>query len=297
MRDNPNLLVKMYRARWSYLFLLPSLTAFTLFFLVPIIYTFYISFNQWSTLSSPKFVGMGNYIGVVSDAVFWKAIRNTAVYVLMVVPSIVVMSLIVAVLVNIKTRAQNFFKILYYIPVICSGIVVGIIWKWIYNGEIGVLNYILSLFGLPKTVWLGSTSTALASIAVVGIWRSVGYYMIIYLAGLQSIPPQLYEAARMDGASEFQNFLYITLPMLRPITVLVLILATISTFQVFEMIYVMTYGGPAESTITAVWQIYIASFTQFKFGYAASMGFVLFLFVFIISLFQLRYSKSEVFGS
>ncbi|GAH58091.1 unnamed protein product, partial [marine sediment metagenome] len=264
------------------------------FFLFPILYSFFISFHSWSTLSSPSYVGLENYRDIFfsSHLYFWNSMKNTVCYVGIVVPSVVVLALIVAVLVNMRTGLQNFFKVLYFMPVICSAIVVGIIWKWIYSGDIGVLNYFLDLFHLPTKVWLGDTQTALGAVAIVGIWQSVGYYMIIYLAGLQSIPSQLYEAAKVDGASEFQNFIFITLPMLRPIILLVLILTTIFAFQAFGVIYIMTYGGPVRSTNTVVWKIYISAFTNFNFGYAAAMAFTLFLVIFAISMVQLKYFKS-----
>lgn len=293
MSDLSNLLKRIYEGRWGYLFIFPGMSMFILFFLFPLFYSFFISFHSWSGLSAPTFLGLENYKKIFSDPYFWSSMKNTAYYVVIVVPSVVALSLIVAILVNVRTAGlQNFFKVLYYIPVILSTVVVGVIWKWIYAGDIGVLNYFFDLFHLPTKVWLGDTQTALGAIAVVGVWQSVGYYMIIYLAGLQSIPAQLYEAARMDGASEFQNFIHITLPMLKPIMLLVLILATIFTFQVFGTIYIMTYGGPARYTSTIVWRIYMTAFTSFKFGEAAAIAFILFLVIFAIAMVQLKYFTS-----
>ncbi len=290
-------ITRIYRARMSYLFILPAMTVFTVFFVYPLFYTIYISLNLWLQIRSPVFVGLENYGEVFRDPGFWNAMKNTIYYSLMVVAPVVVCALVLAVLVNNQRFLQNFFKSLFYIPFISSNIVIAVVWRWIYQYEHGILNYFLGLFGIQGPLWLSNVHTALPAISIVGIWRTIGYYMVIYLAGLQSIPSELYEAATIDGSSKPKSFLYITLPMLRPITLIVIILATINAFQVFGTIYIMTSGGPVEATTTAVWKIYHASFVQFRPGYGAVLGFVLFIVILVIALAQMRYFREEAFGA
>jgi putative chitobiose transport system permease protein len=297
MRRKDSLLTRIYEGRAGYFFILPAMLVLGIFFVFPICYTLVMSFYYWGDLTIPSFLGFENYLDVFSDESFWNAMRNTALLVLMMVPSIVCISLILATLVNVRNPLQNFFKALFYVPVISSGIIVGVIWKWIYHGEFGVLNYVIGLLGFDPLVWLANRDTALPAVAIVNVWRIVGYYLVIFLAGLQSIPSELYEAGTIDGASKLQMFGRITLPLLRPITITVVILATIFAFQSFDTIYVMTSGGPAEATSTAVWRIYFSSFIRFRPGYGAAMGFVLFLFIFAISLVQIRLTQKETFGA
>ena len=291
-----HLLKQIIDARASYFFILPSVLVLGVFFVFPICWTLVMSFYYWGNLTQPMFLGFENYQDVFKDPSFWNAMKNTALLVTMTVPIIVGASLILATLVNIPNPLQNFFKALFYIPVISSGIIVGVIWKWIYHGELGILNYVVTLLGFKPIVWLANLDTALPAVAFVNIWRIVGYYLIIFLAGLQSIPGELYEAAKIDGSTRFQTFFRITIPMLKPITFTVIILATIFAFQSFDTIYVMTKGGPIEATSTVVWRIYFSSFIKFRPGYGAAMGFVLFVFIFLISLIQMRITRSETLG-
>ena len=291
------LLRRIYKTRAGYLFVLPALLVFAVFLFFPLGYTVHISLHNWIQIRNPQFIGLRNYVGVFADESFWNAMKNTAYYVLMVVVPVVVLALIFAVLLNAQMFLKNFFKSLFYIPVISSSIVVAIVWRYIYQVDHGILNYFLSLFGIQGPMWLANIYTALPAVAFVGIWKSMGYYIVIFLAGLQSIPSELYEAAHIDGSSKLQSFLYITVPMLRPITLMVIILATIGAFQVFDMIYIMTFGGPIEATSTAVWRIYHVSFAQFRPGYGAAMGFVLFIVIMVVSLVQLRYFREEAFGA
>ncbi len=276
-----------------YLFLFPQLSIFMVFFLLPIFFNFYISLTRWSPFSSPKFIGLSNYIRFfLHDDMFYVIMKNTVFFSLMVVPPVTFISLFIAIFLN-KAKAKAFFRAAYFVPVISSMILAALIWKWIYHGEFGLLNYLLSVVGIPGRVWLGDTSLALPSVAVVSVWKIMGYYMIIFLAGLQSIPSQLYEAAKIDGASHWKNFLYITFPLLRPAILLVVVLSTIFSFQVFDTVYAMTRGGPANATATIVWYLYQKGFQSYRLGYAASIGGTLFLMIFVVALFELFFLRTK----
>jgi len=294
--DKNGLLGRMFKARASYLFIAPSVLILGLFIFLPVVLTFVMSTQFLPSIDRGIFVGLDNYAALLHDASFWSSLLITGQYVLMTVPFMVCGSLFFAVLLNIRTPFQAFFKGLYYLPVICSGIMVGVVWKWIYHGEIGVMNYFLGLLGMEPRIWLGDPALALPSLALVGIWKNVGYYMIIFLAGLQTVPEELYEAARIDGARKVPIFFRITLPLLKPIVVTVLILATIAAFQAFDMIYVMTFGGPMESTSTILWKIYVTSFVKSQPGEGAAMGVVLFVIILGLSLVQFFYFKEESLG-
>lgn len=283
-----------FARRWrkslsAYLFLLPSFSIFIVFLVIPILYAFYLSLQEWMIMTPPHYVGLTNYGTLLRDELFHQALLNTFLYSLMFVPAVTILPMIVATVLNGKVRGRTIFRAIYYIPVISATVVVALIWKWIYHGSMGLLNLSLRWIGLtPPETWLGDVKYALAALAVMAIWQSTGYYMILYLAGLQSIPEDLYEVARLDGANRLDLFFRITLPLLRPITVMVIILATIGSFQVFDAIFVMTGGGPASATTTIVWLIYINAFESFRMGYASAMGYFLFFVIFILSLFQLK---------
>jgi len=294
--SNKGLLRRIHEARASYLFIAPCLVILGLFIFLPVVLTFVMSTQFLPSIDRQVFVGLENYAALVHDASFWNSLLVTGEYVLMTVPLMVCGSLLFAVLLNVRSPLQGFFKGLYYLPVICSGVMVGVVWKWIFHGEIGVLNYVLGLFGVKPRIWLGNPSLALPSLALVGLWKSVGYYMIIFLAGLQTISEELYEAARIDGARKIRIFFGITLPLLKPIVVTVLILATIAAFQSFDMIYVMTFGGPVESTSTILWKIYVTSFVKSQPGEGAAMGVVLFVIILALSLVQFYSFKEESLG-
>lgn len=279
----------------SYLFLLPSLSVFLFFLVLPILYALYLSLQEWMIMTPPHFVGLANYRALWQDKLFHQSLLNTVFYSAMFVPAVAILPMIVATILNSNLRGRTIFRGIYYIPVISATVVVALIWKWIYHGSLGLLNLALQWLGFtPPETWLGSVHYALPAIAVMAVWQSTGYYMVLYLAGLQSIPESLYEAAKLDGANRWSLFWHITLPLLRPITVLVIVLATIGSFQVFDAIYVMTGGGPASATTTIVWLIFINAFESFRMGYAAAMGYFLFIVIFALSLVQLRLFSQRV---
>lgn len=283
-----NLIKKVKNTGICYLFIFPSIFIFLLFFVFPIFYALFLSLHSTSMLSPPIFVGLRNYQELFHDKTFWMSIKNTFIYSLIFVSSVVSLSLFVAVVLNTKIRMRSIFRGLYFIPVICSVVVVALIWTWIYNSDVGVLNYFLRLVHLPPQNWLGNINMALVAIAIMAIWQSIGYYMVLYLAGLQGIPRQLYEAARIDGGSSWQVFWHVTLPLLTPTILFVVIISTITSFQVFDAIYIMSSGGPANSTSTISWLIYQTGFQGFRMGMASAVGYILFAIIFVLSFVELR---------
>jgi ABC-type sugar transport system permease subunit len=294
--NNTGLVKRIIEAKASYLLILPCVVILFTFKLFPTVLTFLMSLRYYRNVIDFVHVGLENYQYIFSDRAFWNAMRVTSVYTLWLAPGLTVISLMLAILLNRPSRLQNFWKTIYYIPVICSGVIIGVMWKWIYHGEVGILNYVISLVGIEPRIWLGSTSTALGAVIFVGLWKSVGYYMIIYLAGLQSIPGELYESASIDGANKFRCFFSITIPLMVPIIVTVLLLSFIGSFQAFDQIYIMTYGGPANSTSTLVWQMYYSGFIKSQPGEAAAIGVVIFFIILIMSVFQFKIFNKDLDG-
>jgi putative chitobiose transport system permease protein len=216
--------------------------------------------------------------------------NNTLIYLIFVVPSLVILSLVLAILVNQKLRSIKFFRAVYYFPVIVSVVVAGIAWKWVY-AENGILNYFLSIISWQpvKIPWLTNPQTAIFAIMAVVVWRGIGYYMVIYLAGLQAIPADLYEAAAIDGSDGWQKHFDITIPLMQPYIILVSIISSISAMKIFEEVYIMSQGGPANSTKTVVYYLYDKGFTSLEMGYASAIGVFLFLIIFVISILTFKF--------
>lgn len=268
-----------------YLFLLPAIAFLCLTSFLPVLQAIYLSFTNYDFVGSPSFIGWQNYQNLWRDRTFWKVLGNTLVYLLFVVPSLVILPLALAILVNQKLRSIKFFRAVYYFPVIVSVVVAGIAWKWVY-AENGILNYFLSIISFQpiKIPWLTDPKTAIFGIIAVVIWRGIGYYMVIYLAGLQAIPADLYEAAAIDGSDGWQKHFDITIPLMQPYIILVSIISSISAMKIFEEVYIMSQGGPANSTKTVVYYLYDKGFTSLEMGYASAIGVFLFLIIFIISI-------------
>jgi multiple sugar transport system permease protein len=276
----------------SYLLLSPSFALLLFFFVGPVLYAFYMSLYSWPMTGVPKLIGLQNYVYLFQDVRFLQALANTLKYSAMFVLPVTVISLGVAMMLNGGIRLKNLFRSMMFVPVISSFVVASVIWTWIYHYDFGILNWLLSLIGIGKTLWLGSRNTALPAIAVMAIWKGFGYYMVLFLAGLQTIPAVYYEAAQIDGATRFQVTRYVTIPLLVPIILLVVVMATIFSFQVFDAIFVMTYGGPSWSTATLTWMIYVEAFLAYRLGYASTLGFVLFLMILVVSIIELRLIRS-----
>jgi putative chitobiose transport system permease protein len=272
--------------QWTpYLFLLPAIALLGITTFFPVLQAFYLSFTNYDFVSNPNFIGWKNYTDLWGDRVFWKVLYNTLIYLVVATPCLVVMPLIIAILVNQKLRGIQTFRVIYYFPVIVSVVIAGIAWKWIY-AENGLLNYFVSLvaFHPVKIPWLTEPSIAIFAIAAVVIWRGLGYYMVIYLAGLQAIPQDLYEAAAIDGSDGWRRHIDITIPLMRPYILLVAVISAISAMKIFEEIYVMARGDHTNSTKTLVYYLYDKGIGSLEMGYASAIGVVLFVVVFVISI-------------
>lgn len=270
------------------IFVLPSLVLFVAFLAIPLVYSLVISFSDWSMMRGMTWIGLENYQKLLTDEIFFRSLRNTAVFTLLFVPLITLLSLGSAALLNQKIGGKSLFKALIFIPVITPSIVVGVVWTYVFQPELGLLNGMLRLLNLPTSLWLGSQEVALPALVVVTLWQRFGWFMILFLAGLQDIPVEVKEAAEIDGASPWQSFWQVTVPLLRPTMVLVTILAAISAFQVFDLIFIMTEGGPAYATQTLSYYIYTKAFRSFDMGYAAAMSYVLFAILLVLSIVQMR---------
>ena len=290
--------LRQVRKNWTaYLFLSPWIIIFCIFTLYSVSFSFYLSFHEWNILEPAKpFVGLDNYIRLFQDEKFYQALWNTLLFTGFGVPLGLVAGLLVALLLNTKVRGQGLYRTLYYIPVITPLVVSAVIWKWIYQGDYGLLNYYLLKFGIiqEKLLWLADPNLAMPALILMGVWGGVGGTMVLYLAGLQSIPEELYDAARVDGANGVQKLLYITVPLLAPTTFFILITSIIGSFQSFAHIYIMTGGGPLRRTTVIGYYLYEKGFRQFEMGYASAMAYVLFAIIFVFTLLQMRFTKGDI---
>ena len=267
----------------------------SIFIFFPIVFAFIVSFFDWNLLLPDKpFVGLSNYVEVLKDPVFRKAVKNTIVYTIGVVPTQTLLSLFLAFMMNQKFKGRTFFRVAFYLPAITSSVVTSIIFVWIYSKP-GLLNYLLSRLGVTSDIdWLTNPHTVLVSIMMLNIWTTSGYFMISFLAGLQSIPVSLYEAAQIDGASTWTQFWKITFPMVRPVTYFVVVMSLIGCFQVFDQVFVMSSGGPDNASTTMSYYAYKNSFKYFRFGFGAASAIVLAIIIFGTTWLQKRYFPSEV---
>lgn len=277
-----------------YLFLLPALIILGLTVIWPALQAFYLSFTryEYDITQAPEWIGLANFQRLIADKIFWQTLRNTLIYLLGVVPILVILPLGLAILVNQKLKGISWFRAAYYTPVIISMVVAGLAWKWLY-AENGLLNQILKLIGLNDGIpWLTSPKLALFSVMVVTIWKGLGYYMVIYLAGLQSIPNELYEAAAIDGSDGLKKHWDITVPLMKPYLFLVAVISAISATKVFEEVYIMTQGGPRNSSKTVVYYLYDQAFRNLEISYACTIGLVLFLIILSLSIIRILFNNS-----
>ena len=279
----------------GYLFLLPNILGFLVFSSIPVLATFSISLLDWDLIRAPRFVGLDNYVKLLTDDVlFRKVLLNTAYYVAGTVPAGVILSLLLALAMNANVRGIAVFRAIFFIPVISASVAVAMMWRWLYNTDFGLINLALTSIGIKSVPWLSSTAWAMPAVIIMAIWKSLGYNMIIFLAGLQGIPAHLHEAAAIDGANSFQRFRYITVPLLAPTTFFVLVISMINSFQVFDLAFVLTRGGPGDATNTMVMYIYNQAFQFFHMGYAAAIAWVLFAIIFVVTLCQHQLQKRWV---
>jgi multiple sugar transport system permease protein len=274
-----------------YLFIAPNLALFSIFIFIPLFYAGYISLHQWSLIDTPDFVGARNYARLLTDVQFWQSLQNTAIYSLATVPTSLIIGLFLAMGLNRDLMGRTLLRSIYFLPVVVSSVATAVIAAWLFNDNYGVINALLKTVGLGPIAWLSTPQWALPSIILTTLWVRIGFCMVVYLAALQSIAPMYYEAAEIDGATRWQQFRHVTWPLLRPTTFLLLILNVIYSFQVFDLIFVMTGGGPGFSTTMIVHHIYQTAFAGGEMGYASAMGIVLFLLILVFTLIQWRVNR------
>lgn len=274
-------------------FIAPNFIGFCFFTLVPVAFSFILGFMEWNGVGNMRFVGVRNFIRLSQDPVFYISLKNTVLFTLGTVPLIIVFSLALAILLNQKIKARNFFRTVCFFPYVASLVAVAAVWNFLFSPAMGPVNQILAGLGvdsLPK--WAAGKDTALLTVILFNVWKNVGYYMVIYLAGLQGVNQELYEAAGIDGASSWQKFRHITVPQLAPTTFFVSVMVTISAFKVYDQIYMITQGGPGNSTMVLVYEIYNEAFVGApEYGYASAISMVLFLLVLAITLIQFYGNK------
>ena len=271
---------------WGLFFISPQLIGLLVFSLIPVVYAFVLSVMKWDGLGAREFVGLNNFRDQFADQDFRDALVHTFIYTLIAVPGSVALSLLLALAVN-RVKGKTIYRTIFFLPTITSSVAVSMVWLWMLNGDFGLINlYLREQLGLDPPNWLVDTTWVIPAVALVAIWAGLGFNMVIFLAGLQGIPTTYMEAAQIDGASKWRQFWNITLPLLSPTTFFVTIISIIASFQVFDMIYVMTGGGPGSASTTMVFHIYELAFVNFTFGVSAAAAVVLFALIMAITLFQ-----------
>ncbi|GGI46932.1 ABC transporter permease [Paenibacillus marchantiophytorum] len=279
----------------GYTFLLPNIIGFLIFICFPVGASFLMSFTEWNGFGDIEFAGLSNYIRLWSDETFRISLLNSLIMTGVSVPVTLLLAILAAVALNKGLRGVKIFRTAIFLPHITATIAVAVVWQLLYNPTMGPINGMLRSLGIDHPpMWLASTQWALISVIIVSIWHSIGYYMVLYLAGLQGIPKDLYEAAEIDGAGKVSQFRNITLPMLSPVIFFTIIMGIINSFKVFDLVFVLTKGGPGRSTHMLVYDIYYTAFQRFEYGYASAMAYVLFAIILVITLIQFRGQKRWV---
>ena len=283
---------------WAYIFITVPVIYFLIVRIFPMLYAFNISIREWDILSPTKpFVGLKNFQILFADPMFWKALRNTFLYTLIIVPGGLVLGLAIALMLNSITRLAVFFRVVFFTPFVTSLVAISFIWKWMYDPTFGFFNTILKTMGLPAQDFLQDPQQVLPAIAVMTIWHGLGFQIIIFLAGLRAIPDMYYDAAKIDGAGPWQIFRHITIPLLNPTIVFLVITSAIQSLRMFTQVFNMTFpnvGGPLQNGTTLVLELYQEAFHHFKMGYASAMTVVLFCIILVITLFQLKVLSKKV---
>lgn len=285
----------MRRNQWkiAMVFLLPYLLIFSIFRFIPSVGGLVVSFFKWSLGGDPKFIGIDNYVNLAQDGSFYTSIRNTLSFFVLTVPVLVVASLLLAMLLNQKLAGRRVMRTISIIPYVLIPSIVGIMWNWMFDNNFGLLNYYIKKLGGSPVFWLTDERFALIAVSIVVVWTYIGYDMILFLAGLQGIPKETYEAAEVDGASTFQVFWHITLPLLKPVTMMVSTLTLVNVVQLFDQIYVMTNGGPGTSTLTMVQYMYTSAFTNYELGYGSAIEVVILVLLMVLITVQNRIGNRE----
>ena len=279
---------------WVGFFLLPSLLGLTMFTLIPILASLGLTLFDWDLLTPPQFVGLANFDHLLHDTTFWESLGHTLTFIVGYIPLVMILALGIAVLLDRKLHGRAFFRMAFFIPVVSAWVAVALIWKWIFNPQYGILNYLLGLLGIHGPAWLFDVHWAMPAIILTSVWKDTGFVMVMYLGALQNIPGDYYEAAALDGASAWQRFRYVTLPLLSPATFFALTISLISSFQVFDQVWIMTGGGPAGATTVLVQQVVQNAFSYSRMGYASALSWTLFLLVFGVTAIQLYGQKRWV---
>jgi len=269
-----------------YLLVSPYILHLGFFVLFPVVFSLILMFHRWNIISPMEFIGFQNFVKLIQDRLFFQSIFNTLVFLIIHIPLQIVIALFLAEMLNQKIHLRALLRASYFLPVVISGVVVTIVWSQLYGLDTGLLNRILVGIGLPRVGWLTDPNIAMPSIAIMATWKNVGLYVVLFLVGLQSVPPHYYEAADIDGATHWQKFRYITIPAINPTIFMVVILSTIGGFSLFIEPYIMTSGGPLNSTVSAVLYIYKQAFTYYHMGYAAALGFFFAAIIMIFVLIQ-----------
>ena len=279
----------------AYILILPTIIGLIVFTASPVLASLYYSFTRWNLLSTPKWQAFDNYIELLTeDPLFWITIKNTAYYVVGTVPTGTVLALFLAIALNQKIRFVAVFRTIYFLPVVSSVVAISVLWLWLYQSDFGLINELLRFMGFRGVRWLSSVTWAMPAIMIMSIWHGLGYNIVIFIAGLQGIPQDYYEAATVDGANSWHKFVNITIPLLSPVTFFVLTLSVINSFQVFAQAYVMTRGGPVNATKTIVYYLFQQGFENFHMGYASALAYVLFVIIVSLTLFQFWFQKRWV---
>jgi len=287
-------LSSLEKRKWiaAYLFITPIVILFTAFRIYPAFFNFALSFMKWNVFKNEgTWVGLKNYTRLLEDETFFTAFKNTLLYTGIFLPIQITAALAIALLLNVRFRGRSFCRTALFAPYVITLVATAVIWKWLYDPTSGLINAVLERLNLPTSLWLLGKDTALGSVIVYSIWQSVGYSIVIFLAGLQAIPQRYYEAAEIDGASKFQSFLHITFPLLMPVTLFILVMMTIASFGVFSQIYVMTQGGPAYATLVLVLYMFNHAFTFLNLSYGATIAVVFFVFVLAVTIIELRFGS------
>lgn len=276
----------------AWIFIMPAILGTFIFILIPVICSFGLSFTSWDMLNPINFVGFENYKLLLKDGLFYKILLNTIVFALSTSVLGVIIPLILAAILNSKIRGSEFYKTAYFLPFITPMVVVGIVWAWIFDPNIGFLNQVLNI----HINWLYDSKFAMPALIIVSVWKLIGYNMIIFLSAFSSVSQSLFEAAKIDGANAYQTFKNVTIPLLSPTIFFVVIITAISSFQVFDLIYLMTQGGPFDSTNVLVYSIYKNAFEYFNIGKASAIAYVLFVIILVLTLIQWHFRKKIVYN-
>lgn len=280
----------------AYLFIAPVVLGLFIFYMVPAAASFYLSFTEWDGLTAPVFNGFENMMNLMKDETFIRSMKNTVIFTFLSVPLSIILAILVAVLLNQKIKGMVIYRTLYFLPVVTMPVAVGMVWKWLYNSEFGLINYVLGIFHLPQPEWLFDEKIALISIILVSVWMSIGNNIVLLLAGLQGIGTSYYEAAKLDGASRISQFFHITVPLLTPSIFFVFVMSMISALQMFDLIFIMvgTETSLLDPMRTVVYGVWESGFKYFEMGYASAKAFILFIIILIITVIQMRLQNKWV---